>query len=214
MRGRLRRRPAKAAAPSSSSPPDPRLLRRLAVFGSPLPATGRGEPAPLIRKLHRLWGGSDRRSEPSRRTGSREDDRIAESDTQQPSCPGAQMRPGRIGGVRSGALRCRERSWRSWFASNWLLCCSRRLRCWLSMERLMSRILLLRPGLGEDRHRETASDRENDEGAHGTSPGGESVTMGNQSGRLKSVPPLRHEGWGSAPPRPRRRSRFDPWSGR
>ena len=32
--------PCRAAAPSSSPPPHPRLLRRLAAFGSPLPASG------------------------------------------------------------------------------------------------------------------------------------------------------------------------------
>ena len=41
VRGRCRkRRPSAAAAPPSAPPPHPRLLRRLAAFGSPLPAGG------------------------------------------------------------------------------------------------------------------------------------------------------------------------------
>src|SRR6478752_6620494 len=41
VRGQCRkRRPAEAVAPPSSPPPHPRLLRRLAAFGGPLPTSG------------------------------------------------------------------------------------------------------------------------------------------------------------------------------
>ena len=53
VRGRRRiRRPAEAPAPPSSPPPHPRLLRRLAAFGGPLPASGERRGERPFRRHH------------------------------------------------------------------------------------------------------------------------------------------------------------------